>query len=137
MAYLTIADPLINGSTVNVFTKMRLVTKKVLSYQKDSPYRTFFKFREDTWSYNVNYDGWWGHDTLPKLNYEESPKLYEYIMRIARKWVSPPYNVDGWRLDVAADLGQTAEYNHHFWHEFRRNVKRSQSECDRAGRALW
>lgn len=90
---------------------------------KDSPYRTFFKFREDTWTYNVNYDGWWGHDTLPKLNYEESPKLYEYIMRIARKWVSPPYNVDGWRLDVAADLGQTAEYNHHFWHEFRRNVK--------------
>ena len=90
---------------------------------KDSPYRTFFKFREDTWPYNVNYDGWWGHDTLPKLNYEESQKLYEYIMRIARKWVSPPYNVDGWRLDVAADLGQTAEYNHHFWHEFRRNVK--------------
>lgn len=90
---------------------------------KDSPYRTFFKFREDTWPYNVNYDGWWGHDTLPKLNYEESPKLYEYIMRIARKWVSPPYNGDGWRLDVAADLGQTAEYNHHFWHEFRRNVK--------------
>lgn len=90
---------------------------------KDSPYRTFFKFREDTWPYNVNYDGWWGHDTLPKLNYEESPKLYEYIMRIARKWVSPPYNVDGWRLDVAADLGQTAEYNHHFWHEFRRDVK--------------
>lgn len=90
---------------------------------KDSPYRIFFKFREDTWPYNVNYDGWWGHDTLPKLNYEESPKLYEYIMRIARKWVSPPYNVDGWRLDVAADLGQTAEYNHHFWHEFRRNVK--------------
>ena len=90
---------------------------------KDSPYRTFFKFREDTWPYNVNYDGWWGHDTLPKLNYEESPKLYEYIMRIARKWVSPPYNVDGWRLDVAADLGQTAEYNHHYWHEFRRNVK--------------
>ena len=90
---------------------------------KDSPYRTFFKFREDTWPYNVNYDGWWGHDTLPKLNYEESPKLYEYIMRIARKWVSPPYNVDGWRLDVAADLGQTAEYNHHFWHEFRRNVQ--------------
>ena len=96
---------------------------------KDSPYRTFFKFREDTWPYNVNYDGWWGHDTLPKLNYEESPKLYEYIMRIARKWVSPPYNVDGWRLDVAADLGQTAEYNHHFWKEFRRNVKEANPDA--------
>ncbi|MCH5267171.1 MAG: glycoside hydrolase family 13 protein [Lachnospiraceae bacterium] len=89
----------------------------------DSPYRSFFKFQEEAWPYNVHYDGWWGHDTLPKLNYEESPKLYEYIMRIARKWVSPPYNVDGWRLDVAADLGQTGEYNHYFWKEFRRNVK--------------
>lgn len=91
-----------------------------------SPYRNYFLFHrtgENEWPGNGSYDGWWGHDTLPKLNYEESPKLYEYIMRIARKWVSPPYNVDGWRLDVAADLGQTAEYNHHFWHEFRRNVK--------------
>ena len=89
----------------------------------DSPYSTFFKFREQQWPYNPHYDGWWGHDTLPKLNYEESPQLYEYIMRIARKWVSPPYNVDGWRLDVAADLGQSGEYNHYFWKEFRRNVK--------------
>lgn len=89
----------------------------------DSPYRSFFKFREDAWPYNTHYDGWWGHDTLPKLNYEESPKLFEYILRIAKKWVSPPYNVDGWRLDVAADLGQTAEYNHYFWKEFRKAVK--------------
>lgn len=89
----------------------------------DSPYRTFFKFREDMWPYNPHYDGWWGHDTLPKLNYEESPDLFNYIIQIGRKWVSPPYNVDGWRLDVAADLGQTGEYNHYFWKEFRRNVK--------------
>ncbi len=88
----------------------------------DSPYNTFFKFREHQWPYNPHYDGWWGHDTLPKLNYEESPALFDYIMHIARKWVSPPYNVDGWRLDVAADLGQSGEYNHYFWKEFRRNV---------------
>ena len=91
---------------------------------EDSPYRTFFKFyQEDAWPYNHHYDGWWGHDTLPKLNYEESPKLYEYIMASARKWVSPPYNVDGWRLDVAADLGHSSEFNHKFWHDFRENVK--------------
>lgn len=91
---------------------------------EDSPYRTFFKFyQEDAWPCNHNYDGWWGHDTLPKLNYEESPKLYEYIMAIARKWVSPPYNVDGWRLDVAADLGHSSDFNHKFWHDFRKNVK--------------
>ena len=91
---------------------------------KDSPYRTFFKFyNEDAWPDNSNYDGWWGHDTLPKLNYEESPKLFEYILKIARKWVSPPFDVDGWRLDVAADLGHSADYNHKFWREFRNAVK--------------
>jgi alpha-glucosidase len=95
----------------------------------DSPYRTFFKFYEDAWPYNYHYNGWWGHDTLPKLNYEESPKLYEYIMNIAKKWVSPPYNVDGWRLDVAADLGQSGEYNHKFWKEFRRVVKEANPEA--------
>ena len=95
----------------------------------DSPYRTFFRFNEDMWPYNYRYDGWWGHDTLPKLNYEDSPLLFDYIMHIARKWVSQPYNVDGWRLDVAADLGQSQEYNHYFWKEFRRNVKEANPEA--------
>lgn len=97
---------------------------------KDSPYRTFFKFfQEDGWPYNGNYDGWWGHDTLPKLNYEESEKLYGYIMSIARKWVQPPYSVDGWRLDVAADLGHSGEYNHKFWRDFRKVVKEANPDA--------
>lgn len=96
---------------------------------EDSPYNTFFKFRERQWPYNPHYDGWWGHDTLPKLNYEESPSLFDYIMHVGRKWVSPPYNVDGWRLDVAADLGQSGEYNHYFWKEFRHNVKEANPDA--------
>ncbi|MEG0566063.1 MAG: glycoside hydrolase family 13 protein [Hungatella sp.] len=95
----------------------------------DSPYRSFFKFFGEEWPYNAKYDGWWGHDTLPKLNYEESPKLYEYIMEIARKWVAPPYNVDGWRLDVAADLGHSSDYNHQFWREFRKVVKEANPDA--------
>lgn len=92
----------------------------------DSPYRSFFDFenvQENAWPYNGSYDGWWGHYTLPKLAYEDSPKLESYILDIAKKWVSPPYNVDGWRLDVAADLGFSNEYNHLFWKEFRKAVK--------------
>lgn len=50
-------------------------------------------------------------------------------MNIGRKWVSPPYNVDGWRLDVAADLGFSNEYNHKFWKEFRKNVKEANPEA--------
>lgn len=96
----------------------------------DSPYRSFFKFHDEyQWPYNGTYDGWWGHDTLPKLNYEDSPKLYEYIMNIAKKWVSPPFNADGWRLDVAADLGHSPEYNHKFWRDFRRNVKEANPDA--------
>ena len=91
---------------------------------KDSPYRDFFKFyKEDAWPENGSYDGWWGHDTLPKLNYEGSKKLYDYILRIGAKWVSAPYNVDGWRLDVAADLGFSEEMNHRFWRDFRKAVR--------------
>ena len=93
---------------------------------KDSPYRSnfrFFKEEDADWPYNHNYDGWWGHDTLPKLNYEESAKLENYILSVGKKWVSPPYNVDGWRLDVAADLGRSPEYNHQFWKKFRTVVK--------------
>lgn len=92
----------------------------------ESPYRSFFKFRQNEdwdWPFNGSYDGWWGHDTLPKLNYEDSVKLENYILSIAKKWVSPPYNVDGWRLDVAADLGHSNEYNHEFWKKFRMVVK--------------
>lgn len=95
-----------------------------------SPYRSFFKFQDPwQWPYNGTYNGWWGHDTLPKLNYEESEKLYEYIMRIGEKWVSPPYNVDGWRLDVAADLGYTEEFNHRFWRDFRTRVKKANPDA--------
>lgn len=90
----------------------------------DSPYRSFFKFNnEHSWPYNEFYDGWWGHATLPKLNYEASEKLEQYILDIGRKWVSPPYNADGWRLDVAADLGHSREFNHLFWKRFRDEVK--------------
>ena len=91
-----------------------------------SPYRNYFLFHrtgENEWPGNGSYDGWWGHDTLPKLNYEDSKELEEYVLGIAKKWVSPPYNVDGWRLDVAADLGHSNDFNHHFWKEFRKVVK--------------
>lgn len=98
--------------------------------EEGSPYHNYFSFHHrESWPYNQSYDGWWGHDTLPKLNYEGSKDLFEYVMHIARKWVSPPYNVDGWRLDVAADLGHSPEYNHYFWKEFYKTVKRANPDA--------
>lgn len=94
-----------------------------------SPYRGFFEFSSSKWPYNADYEGWWNHATLPKLNYEESETLCEYILEIARKWVSPPYNADGWRLDVAADLGHTRQFNHEFWKRFRKAVKEANPQA--------
>lgn len=94
------------------------------AYQsEDSRYRSFFKFRqrED----RNSYEGWWGYDTLPKLNYEESEELCDYICRIGARWVSAPFFADGWRLDVAADLGHSEEFNHRFWKKFRKAVKKA------------
>ncbi len=97
---------------------------------EDSPYRSFFHFEDSyQWPYNDSYDGWWGHDTLPKLNYEQSPQLYQYILDIAKKWVSPPFNADGWRLDVAADLGHSNAFNHQFWKDFRKAVKEANPDA--------
>ena len=98
----------------------------------ESPYRNWFLFHDQNpakWPYNNTYDGWWGHDTLPKLHYEGSQELMEYILWIGEKWVSPPYSADGWRLDVAADLGMSSEMNHHFWQEFRKRVKRANPDA--------
>lgn len=92
-----------------------------------SPYREYFRFRDP--SDPNSYEGWWGYATLPKLNYEGSEELCEYICQIGAKWVSPPYNVDGWRLDVGADLGHSGEFNHRFWKRFRQAVKQARPDA--------
>ena len=93
--------------------------------ERESAYHDYFHFFQEQWPYNTTYDGWWGHDTLPKLNYEGSRELYDYILHIGRKWVSAPFNADGWRLDVAADLGHSPEFNHKFWKDFRDEVRKA------------
>ncbi len=92
-------------------------------WSKESEFRSYFNFIGD------EYDGWWGHDTLPKLYYENSKKLVDEVLNIAKKWVSPPFNVDGWRLDVAADLGYSHEFNHIFWSMFREAVKSANNDA--------
>ncbi|MBR6401399.1 MAG: glycoside hydrolase family 13 protein [Firmicutes bacterium] len=91
---------------------------------ENSRYRDYFKWNEDGF-----YDGWWGHDNHPKLNFEGSKELYDYIIGIGKKWVSPPFNADGWRLDVAADLGCSKEFNMQFWRDFRKAVKEANPDA--------
>ena len=71
---------------------------------------------------------WWGVETLPKLNYK-CAALREEIKRIGAYWVSEPYMCDGWRLDVAGDLGESPEENHAFWREFSDAVKAARPDA--------
>jgi len=89
----------------------------------DSPYHDYFY-----WNADGTYEGWWGYENHPKLNVEGCAALREELLAIARRWVSPPFDADGWRLDVAADLGKTEEFNHAFWRMFRTAVKSVSSD---------
>ncbi len=97
--------------------------KKGAYISEDSPYRDFFRFNSSNWPYNSDYEGWWGYSTLPKINYEQSKEVERYILDIGKKWISSPFSIDGWRLDVAADLGRSKRYNHRFWRKFRQAIK--------------
>ena len=89
-----------------------------------SPYRKYFAFEKNNVTHS-RYEGWWGFETMPKLNYENSDALCEDILTDGAKWVSAPYNADGWRLDVAADLGHSEQFNHKFWQAFSQRVKKA------------
>ena len=88
-------------------------------YNESSPYRRFFY-----WNSKNEYEGWWGYRTLPKLNYGNI-NLWKYIANISKKWVSEPFSVDGWRLDVADDLGKSFETNTSFWRFFYKVTKKA------------
>ena len=111
-----------------IYEKMPGETKGARSSKK-SPYVDYFRFSHDDWPSNDSYDSWWDFGTLPKLDYEKSENLCEYILDIARKWVSPPYCADGWRLDVASDLSYSQSFNHEFWKRFRKAVKEANPEA--------
>ncbi len=90
----------------------------------DPDKQNFFAKSEDG-----GYEYWWNVQTLPKLNYDECDELWDEIIRIGRKWVSPPFNCDGWRLDVAPELAHTPKTNHLFWERFTKEVKEANPEA--------
>jgi alpha-glucosidase len=63
--------------------------------------RDLYLFHEDG-----DYESWWGVKSLPKLNWL-SPELRKRIQATARRWIQPPYALDGWRVDVANMSGRT------------------------------
>ena len=99
-------------------------------WSNESPYKDFFSWgNTNGWPANNSYECWWNFLNHPKLNYESSEKLFDTIMDIGCKWLSEPYNADGWRIDVGADLGKTPEFNHRFWKYFHRRIKKANPEA--------
>ncbi len=63
-------------------------------------------------SYEHGYASWLGVKSLPKFNYK-SDSLKEHLISehdsIIRKWLREPFNMDGWRVDVANMSGRQGE----------------------------
>ena len=75
----------------------------------DAKERDFFYWDK---SIRHGYVGWWGHASLPKLNYK-SPllreKMYSGPDSIVKKWLKGPFLNDGWRIDVGNMTGRYRE----------------------------
>jgi cyclomaltodextrinase len=82
-----------------------------------------------------NYRCWDDNPALPKLN-TATPAVRSFIYEVARHWIE--LGVDGWRLDVPAEIDDDA-----FWRDFRAVVKGANPQAyivgeiwDEAGRWL-
>ncbi len=69
----------------------------------------------------VGYHSWWNNPALPKFN-TNTPAVREFLFDVAEHWIK--FGIDGWRLDVAADIDDDS-----FWQEFRNRVRKLNPEA--------
>lgn len=75
-----------------------------------------------------SYHGWLGAKTLPVLDFGD-PGVRAYFLEginaIVRRWLRPPFSIDGWRIDVAPMMGEGsgARHNTRVLSTLRRAVK--------------
>ncbi len=58
---------------------------------------------------------WYGVPSLPKLDYgseELRERMYGGPTSVVRRWLEPPYDLDGWRIDVANMTGRLGATDH-------------------------
>ena len=98
-------------------------TSRGAYHHRDSGERGYYYFGEDN-----TYYGWAGFDSLPTLNYtsaELRDEIYRSEDSVLRKWLKPPYCIDGWRFDVANVVGRKDEVqlSHEIWPEVRNVIR--------------
>ena len=80
---------------------------------KTSKERTYFYWDK---SIKHGYVGWWGLESLPKLNFNSKAlrnEMYKGKNSIVRKWIGPKYGMSGWRIDVGNMTGRLGTENFH------------------------
>ena len=90
----------------------------------DDPHRSFYYFEDDG-----TYACWMGHGTLPKINHanlDVRHAMVEGPHSVVGRWLRPPYDVDGWRIDVANMTGRLADID--VAHEVARAVRATAAE---------
>ncbi|MGM9991596.1 MAG: alpha amylase N-terminal ig-like domain-containing protein [Candidatus Bruticola sp.] len=98
---------------------------------KNSLEYAFFTFYNDN---PEQYEMWLGVRTLPRLNYcsqELRKRMYLDCKSVMRRWLLPPYSIDGWRIDVANMLARQKmdQLGHEIGKEMRRAVKEENSQA--------
>lgn len=98
--------------------------KSVGAYNnKYSKERNYYFFGEGN-----EYKGWNDVETLPTLNYtcnDLRKVIYKDQDSVLKKWLKPPYNIDGWRFDVADTMARNdfLQLHHEIWPEIRKSIK--------------
>jgi len=62
-----------------------------------------------------SYESWCGVSSLPKLNWGSDELRRRFVDgpdSVVRRWLSPPYGMDGWRIDVANMTGRRGADSH-------------------------
>ena len=80
---------------------------------KKSKERSYFYWDK---SIKHGYVGWWGLESLPKLNFNSKAlrnEMYKGKNSIVRKWIGSKYGMSGWRIDVGNMTGRLGSDNHH------------------------
>jgi alpha-glucosidase len=95
---------------------------------KSAKERSFFYWDK---SIKWGYVGWFGLESLPKLNYSSQAlrsAVYEGKNSIVKKWISPAFGMAGWRIDVGNMTGVQGAENHHV--EVMQGIRKAMQEVD-------
>lgn len=109
-------------------------------YATDGAYESqtsvwYNRYKFNTWP--TSYCGWFGYDSLPKLDFSVTSlrdEIYRDSNSVMQRYLKAPYGIDGWRYDVANEIssitnGCDGTDNHAIWQDIRPYVKATNPEA--------